>query len=121
MLTTLGPSVIRTVVPLAVGLLLTQAAKHLGVKIDEGLTTEVVTVVVSAAYYALARVLEENVSRWFGLLLGKRGAPTYKAPAAPSDESPTGAVSTEDTAGVPEGEPVTVEPVEYDPKHDAAV
>jgi hypothetical protein len=119
MLTTLGPSVIRTVVPLVVGLLLTQAAKHLGADIDEGLATDIVTVVVSSAYYALARLLEENASHWFGLLLGKRGAPTYQAPAAPSEESPTGAVATVDTPGVPEGEPVTVDPVDYQPEHGA--
>lgn len=56
-------SVIRTVVPMVVAVLLGQAAR-VGLDLPEGAVTEVVTVAAGAAYYAAARWLEQ---RWPGL------------------------------------------------------
>lgn len=73
------PSIIRTVVPLVVGLLLGWAAK-VGLDLPEGAVTEIVTALITAAYYALARLVEQA---WPGLgrvllSLGLvRGAPVY--------------------------------------------
>jgi hypothetical protein len=53
-------SVIRTVVPVIVGVLLGQAAR-IGLDLPAGAVTEVVTVVVTGAYYAVARLVEQ---RW---------------------------------------------------------
>ena len=50
-------SVIRTVVPLIVAVLLGQAAR-LGLNLPEGAVTEIVTVALGTLYYALARWLE---------------------------------------------------------------
>ena len=75
-------SMIRTVVPLIVGVLLGQAAR-VGLDLPEGAVTEVVTVVVTTAYYGLARALERKwpaVGRW---LLGAGvpvGQPRYTVP-----------------------------------------
>lgn len=51
-------SVLRTVVPVIVGVLLGQAAK-VGFNLPEGAVTQVVTVIVTGVYYTLARVLEK--------------------------------------------------------------
>jgi hypothetical protein len=58
-------SVIRTVVPLIVGILVTNALK-LGVQLPEGSVTEIVTVLVSGAYYWVFRYAEQ-----FKPLLGR--------------------------------------------------
>lgn len=52
------PSLVRTVVPLVVGVLLAQAAK-VGLNLPEGAVEQVVTVVLGTAYFALARALEQ--------------------------------------------------------------
>lgn len=52
-------SVLRTVVPVIAGVLLGQAAR-IGLDLPEGAVTQVVTVVATAAYYALARWIEQN-------------------------------------------------------------
>lgn len=77
----LGPSIVRTLVPLVVGLLVALAARWLGVELPEAALTEVVTVFVAGAYYAAVRVLEEHVSPVFGrvlLGLGLGGQPRYE-------------------------------------------
>ncbi|GII84613.1 hypothetical protein Ssi03_26030 [Sphaerisporangium siamense] len=51
-------SILRTVVPVIVGVLLGQALK-IGLTLPEGAVTEVVTVVVTTAYYTLARLVEK--------------------------------------------------------------
>jgi hypothetical protein len=111
--TQFGPSVIRTLVPIIVAQL---SAFLLGKGIDAGayqeLITQVVGGLIAAAYYTIARVLETRFSKVWGWLLGLPKQPTYEAPAAPSPVSPTGAVATEDTPGVPEGEPVAVVPAD---------
>lgn len=75
-------SVIRTVVPVVVGILLGWAAR-VGLDLPEGAVAEVVTVVVTGAYYWAARALERRwpvAGRW---LLGAGlpvGQPRYIAP-----------------------------------------
>ena len=68
-------SIIRTVVPALVGLLIT-AAGQIGVDLDNAALTAVVSSIVIGAYYAAARQLER---RWpkAGWLLGLPRAPTY--------------------------------------------
>lgn len=75
-------SLLRTIVPVIVGVLLGQAAK-LGLNLPEGAVTEIVTVVITTAYYALARFLEAEwpaVGRWLLALGLPVGRPTYTAP-----------------------------------------
>lgn len=68
-------SLIRTVVPVIVGIIITTVAK-LNVEIDSGAVTDLVTAVVTGAYYAAVRWAE---SRWpqAGWLLGSPHAPEY--------------------------------------------
>lgn len=76
----LGPSIVRTLTPLVVGLLVALAARWVGVELPEEALTEVVTVFVAGAYYTVVRLLEEHVSPLFGrvlLGLGLRGRPKY--------------------------------------------
>lgn len=80
-------SLIRTYVPVAVGSALAWLAATLGIVLDKdssaALTAGFVGLAV-AAYYTLVRLLER---RWpaFGLLLGRREAPTYGLPPAESN------------------------------------
>jgi hypothetical protein len=67
-------SLARTVVPYAVGLIVTLALRA-GVDLH-GYAPEL-TVVVGAVYYALARSLEQFVSEHFGWLLGVAAKPVY--------------------------------------------
>lgn len=69
-------SILRTVVPLVVGFVVTQLAR-LGIEMDTALVASFVTAVISGVYYAVARWLEQKASKW-GWLLGKAKAPTYK-------------------------------------------
>lgn len=122
----IGPSLIRTVVPWIVGLVVgALAARGIDIPSDNELLLNVVTVTISTAYYAAVRYLETRFSSLWGWFLGLPKAPTYNAPAAPAEDSPTGAVATEDTLGVPEGEPVEVvaadEEFEFDPDVDEGV
>jgi len=63
-----------------VGVLLVQAAR-IGLDLPEGALNEIVTVVVTAAYYGLARLVEERVSPVVGRLMLSAGLtrkrPTY--------------------------------------------
>lgn len=72
-------SVIRTVVPVIVGVLLGQAAR-IGLDLPAGAVTEVVTVVVTGAYYAVARLVEQRWPALGRVLLSaglSRRAPMY--------------------------------------------
>jgi hypothetical protein len=74
-------SAIRTYVPLGVGVLLTWLASRLHVVIDPSSQAGLVALcvaVLSATYYALARLLEH---RWpmLGVLLGVPAKPAYAA------------------------------------------
>ena len=68
-------SLIRTIVPVIVGLALAGLLK-LGIDVDETALATVVDGVIIGAYYALARWLE---SKWpnLGWLLGAPKQPTY--------------------------------------------
>ena len=56
-------SILRTAVPVIVGALLGWAAQ-VGLDLPSGATTEIVTVVITTAYYAAARLIEQT---WPGL------------------------------------------------------
>ena len=76
------PSVMRTVVPLTVGAVLTILA-HLGVDFGSEVVTTVVTAVIAGAYYTLFRILENaaptggKAEKFFGFLLGFVRPPIY--------------------------------------------
>jgi hypothetical protein len=72
----LSASIIRTVVPLIVGALVTLVA-HAGLNIDTVHATELVTVVITAVYYIVVRLLEQHISPQFGWLLGSAKTPVY--------------------------------------------
>lgn len=72
------PALVRTVVPMAVGFVLAFLASHnvhASAEFTQNLTG-LLTVVLGAAYYTLAHLLQ---SRWplAGLLLGSTARPTY--------------------------------------------
>lgn len=75
-------SVVRTLVPILVGVIVSVAAK-LNVDLDAGTAETLVNGLISAAisllYYVIARVLELFQSSKFGWLLGFAKAPAYKA------------------------------------------
>ena len=80
-------SLLRTVVPVVVGILLGWGAK-VGLDLPSGAVTEIVTVALTATYYALARVLEQEwpiVGRWLLALGLPVGQPSYdkRAPLRP--------------------------------------
>jgi len=84
-------SLIRTVIPFLVSVVIGQAARF-GLGLDPGTTTQAVTGVVFVVYYALARWLEENghgqVARLM-LSLGATGkSPSYQEQPAPTDTRP---------------------------------
>jgi len=72
-------SIIRTLVPVIVGVILGQAVK-IGLDLPEGAVTEIVTVVITTGYYALARLIEREWP-WLGRILLSFGLtreqPTY--------------------------------------------
>ncbi len=72
--------IIRTVVPMLVGFILSlPVAKALGITNDQA--TALLTAILGALYYAAVALLEK---KWpaLGILLGKVGAPVYP-PTAP--------------------------------------
>lgn len=73
-------SILRTVVPVVVGVLLGWAAK-VGLNLPSGAVFEIVTVVLTAGYYALGRFVEQtwpNAGRvLLSLGLTKAGQPVY--------------------------------------------
>lgn len=86
----LGPSIIRTVTPWVVGAVVTLLARW---GVDWTPTPEalvVATGLVSAAYYALVRILETRGRQAWGWLLGVPKAPVY--PQTPKGEGGQGAV-----------------------------
>jgi hypothetical protein len=80
-MTDLRASLIRTIVPMVVGAIVSFCALH-GLVIPAAGLTELVTALVSAAYYAGVRFLETKVSPKFGLLLGTKAKPVYTKPSA---------------------------------------
>jgi hypothetical protein len=105
----LAPSVVRTVTPWVVGVIVTLLARW-GIHwtpSPEALT--IVTGLVAAAYYALVRILETRGRQAWGWLLGVPKAPTYDATAKKDDSSPTGQ-SAGPASPLPDGTPVEVAP-----------
>lgn len=115
---TIGPSVIRTVVPLLYGALITWAAtKNIDLGSYEELITTVITTVVSGLVYAALRFAEEKGLTLASILLGSKKKPTYSGTVKADPTSPTGqsaAESAPDTLGIPEDQPVAVIPVDED-------
>ncbi len=73
------PSILRTLVPLAVGYFLAwPAARWLG--LTEEQVTSLITIVISAVYYLAVRALEQLAPQ-FGWLLGWASAPKYVHPS----------------------------------------
>lgn len=85
--TGLGPSLVRTLVPILVGPLVTRFFP--GLDINDQNTTLVVSAIVSYLYYVLVRVLETKAPS-LGYLLGIAKAPAYSPKDAPQPEPPTG-------------------------------
>ena len=75
-------SLIRTVVPVIVGVLVAAFAK-VGLQLTDDTFTGVITTAVTALYYAGARWLEVKVAPWWGWLSGKAGAPQYPVNPSP--------------------------------------
>jgi hypothetical protein len=74
--TSLGASIVRTVVPIVVGAV-TAALAKINLGLDAEAATAVVTVVLSTAYYTGIRLLEELASPAWGRLLGIARVPQY--------------------------------------------
>lgn len=77
-------SLIRTWVPIAVGVALTWIAVHWSIVLPEDLSTQAsmaVTGLVVAVYYGLVRALELRWP-WVGRLLGAARPPAYVPPGA---------------------------------------
>lgn len=70
---TLLPSIIRTFVPIIVGLLSTLALRY-GLDLDIDAFTELITALISLGYYAIARVLERKYPN-LSILLGSNQQP----------------------------------------------
>ena len=83
MLSNIGPSIIRTIVPYLVALIGPWVLRNLGV--DEAHLSAGLTILVGALLYVAARLLEQVAPR-FGWLLGWPAQPTYARTT--SDGSP---------------------------------
>lgn len=87
-------SLLRTVVPIIVGAVLTFLVKH-GI-LDPDTTSEaeeltlLLNTVVTGAYYAAVRLLETKVNPSFGWLLGLAKQPGYAPGTPPPAEPPPG-------------------------------
>lgn len=96
------PSVLRTVVPLLVGYFAAwPVAGWFGLQDDQ--VTALVTIVVTAVYYLVVRLLETYVEPNLGFLLGWAGRPVYPLPA----DAGRGASAVGDVAKVVERSTVT--------------
>lgn len=72
-------SVIRTVIPMVVGVIVGQAAR-IGMDLDPGAVTAIVTVAAGWAYYHAVRLAEQRVpavGRWMLALGLTKRAPVY--------------------------------------------
>lgn len=84
----IGSSIIRTVVPVAVGALVGWAAK-VGLNLPNEAVSTIVTIVITGVYYGGARWVEANVNATLGRLLLSLGltskAPTYHETTSTTD------------------------------------
>lgn len=81
-----GSSVVRTLVPVIVGAVIS-ALLYLGVELDDGTKAALVTVttgVVTGLWYVIFRFLETKFSDQWGWLLGLAKQPEY--PSTPPSE-----------------------------------
>jgi hypothetical protein len=79
--TSLGTSVVRTVVPLVVGAVVAGLAKA-NLHIDQTALEQLIGAVVATVYYGVVRLAEEHLSPAVGWFLGWAKAPRYtQAPA----------------------------------------
>ncbi|WP_454044418.1 hypothetical protein [Cellulosimicrobium sp. Marseille-Q8652] len=72
-------SLVRTVVPIAVGFVISWLSLR-GIPVEESAQNSLIsglTALITAAYYAAVRALELRWP-WFGYLLGTRAEPTYE-------------------------------------------
>ena len=74
-------SLVRTVVPLVAGFLITQLVR-LGVTLDQATVTTFVGAAITAVYYALFRFAETHLGSGFGWFLGMARPPQYPADAS---------------------------------------
>lgn len=77
---------IRSIVPLAIGLLVV-VAKSVGIDLPAGLLTEGVGLAAATGYWALVTFLERKVNPAFGWLLGYAAVPDYAKPNGPEPEN----------------------------------
>lgn len=82
----LTPSLVRTLVPIIVGYLVSLAARH-GWHLNDDNASALITAGVSFVYYAVVRVLEVHCNEQMGWLLGLAKAPAY-SPAEPPASAP---------------------------------
>lgn len=75
--TSIGTSVVRTIVPAAVGTVVAAAASA-GFDLDPGTIQNALALVVTTAYYAVVRTLETRLGPAYGWLLGVAKQPTYE-------------------------------------------
>ena len=85
----IGTSIVRTIVPVVVGIIITALA-NAGLDLSEGLVTEVVATVVITAYYAIVRLLETRVAPAWGWLLGVAKVPEYSPMGPTTNYNPHG-------------------------------
>lgn len=117
----LGASVVRTVVPYIIGLIVAAAAR-LGLHVDTPAYEAAIALGVSTLYYAGVRYLETFVKANYGKLLGHVGAPKYV-----TDQIPAVADAAVNEVGkyIPAGPAVVAAPVKdpasYQPTHLADV
>lgn len=90
-------SLVRTFVPVLVGLGLTKLATVTGISVSGETANLLLTGLVISGYYAAVRALEAKW-HWFGVLLGWKVAPSYAAPAAPAAPPAGPAYPFNDTA-----------------------
>jgi hypothetical protein len=74
----LGASIVRTIVPLLVGVITSSLLKA-GVEIPEGFLDQYLAEIVFTLYYVGVRLLETYVGPAYGKLLGVAKKPTYAA------------------------------------------
>lgn len=80
----LATSLVRTITPWVVGLVIAGLTK-IGLDLPNEAVEMAVTLVISAIYYVGARYLETHADSRFGWLLGLPNAPVY--PEAPQDDT----------------------------------
>lgn len=73
----LGPSIVRTVTPMIVGLLVTLAARAGFEWEPTPEVTAIVSTLVGALWYAVIRILETRGAAAWGKLLGSTSQPVY--------------------------------------------